>query len=130
MDDTVDIARLNRVKMGHQPHIIRIILPHMSEVITERLPLGEMLPVIGKTAIQRVPPRVDDFRIGQDQADERHIIPIVGQLVDEERLIGFALDAGAFDKFSTQPLGVLRAKSNRNGARFTIELPLADPAAT
>lgn len=24
--------------------------------------------------------------------------------------------------------GVLRAKSNRNGARFTIELPLADPA--
>jgi PAS domain S-box-containing protein len=26
--------------------------------------------------------------------------------------------------------GVLRAKSNRNGARFTIELPLADPAAT
>ena len=72
-----------------------------------------MLPVIGKTAIERVPPRIDNLSMGQDQPDEGQIIPIVRQLIDEERLGRFTLDMCAFDKLRAQPFGVLRAKTRQ-----------------
>ena len=79
----------------------------MGKVVTKCLPLGEMLPIIGKTAIERVPPRVDDFGVGQDHADERDIIPVIGQLVDEERLVGLALNPRALDEFRAKPFGII-----------------------
>ena len=71
----------------------------MIEAVAEALPLGIMLAEVGKTAIQRVPPRVDDFRIGQDKMDEACIDPVIGQLVDEVRFASLALDSRSFDIF-------------------------------
>ena len=107
VNDAVDIARCNRIKMRHRPHIIRIILAHMGKVITERLPLGEMLAIIGEAAIERVPPRIDDFGVGQNQTDERQIIPVIGQLIDEKWLVGFTLDARALDELCAKPFGII-----------------------
>src|SRR3546814_5610986 len=66
-----------------------------------RLPLGEMLAEVGKTAVERMAPRVDDLRIGQDQADEGGVEPVVRQLVDIEGLGGLALDGGALEEGRT-----------------------------
>src|SRR3546814_2947816 len=82
VDHAVDAARLDRVDMRHQPHIVAVIGADIGEAVAERLPLGEMLAEVGKTAVERMAPRVDDLRIGQDQADEGGVEPVVGQLVD------------------------------------------------
>src|SRR3546814_11361554 len=84
------------------PHIIGIITPDMVERVGKALPLGEMLPEIGETAIERVAPRIDDLRILQDQVNEPGIAPVIGQLVDIKRLSGLALHARAFEKFRPQ----------------------------
>src|SRR3546814_4976615 len=98
VDHAVDAARLDRVDMRHQPHIVAVIGADIGEAVAERLPLGEMLAEVGKTAVERMAPRVDDLRIGQDQADEGGVEPVVGQLVDIEGLGGLALDGGALEE--------------------------------
>ena len=65
VDDAVDAARLDRVDMRHQPDIIAVIGADVGETVAEGLPLREMLAEIGKAAIERVPPRIDDLRIRQ-----------------------------------------------------------------
>ncbi len=59
----------------------------------------EVLFEVGKAAAERVAARIDDPGIGQDQADERGVDPVVGQLVDKQRSVGAALDAGALQVF-------------------------------
>ena len=61
-----------------------------------------MLLEVGKAAAERVSARVDDLRTRQDQVDQADMHPVVGQLVDEERLVALALDAGAFEIFLAQ----------------------------
>src|SRR3546814_6303195 len=84
-------ARLYRVHMRHQPHIVAVIGAHVRQIIAERLPLRIMLAEIGPAAVEWMPPRVDDLRIRQDQADQRRIEPVVRQLVDIEGLARPAL---------------------------------------
>src|SRR3954465_2717082 len=44
-------------------------------------------------------PRVDDLRVRQDQLDEGHVQPVVGQLVDKVRSIGPTLRARTLQIF-------------------------------
>ena len=69
-----------------------------------------MLAVIGKTAVQRMPARINNFGIRKNQANEAQIIPVVGQLIDEKRLVRLALDPRAVDELGTQPLHVVSAQ--------------------
>ena len=103
VDNAIYRAWLDSIEMRHQTHIIRIILPQMGKVIAKRLPLGEMLPVIGETAIQRMPPRVDNLGVGKNEADEDEIIPVIGQLIDKKWLVRFALNARAFHELCAKP---------------------------
>src|SRR3546814_1436425 len=73
----------------------------IGEAVAERLALGEMLAEDGKTAVGRRAPRVDDLRIGQDEADEGGVEPVVRQLVGIEGLGGLALDGGALEEGRT-----------------------------
>jgi len=44
-----------------------------------------------------VPPGIDDLRVRQDLKNERQVQPVVGQLVDEERLVRSPLNPGALE---------------------------------
>src|SRR5689334_4286401 len=92
VEDAVDAPRQHGVDMRHQPDVIGIISADVTEIVAEVLPAREMLPEIGKAAAQRVASRVDDLGIGQDEMNERYEQPVVGQLVDEERPVGPALN--------------------------------------
>src|SRR4051794_16994975 len=90
----------------------------MIEIVGERLTPREMLAEIRQTAAERVPPSVDDLGIAQDQLDQRHVEPIVRQLVDEERPIGAALHACALEIFLTERAPLVRRRlENAAGIR-------------
>ena len=61
-----------------------------------------MLLEIGEAAGERMPARVDNPRIGEDQPDQADMGPVVGQLVDEIGSIGEALHLRAVEIFLTQ----------------------------
>ena len=69
-----------------------------------------MLLEAGKAARHRVAAGVDDLCIRQDQTDKAHMHEVVGHLVDEKRLVGFALNARAFDIFGAKILKLLLAQ--------------------
>ena len=81
-------ARAAPVDMRHQTHIVSVISADVIEVVSEGLAAREMLAEVREAAAERVPAGVDDLRIRQDELDERHVQPVVRQLVDEERPIG------------------------------------------
>ena len=108
MEHAHDAARKNAVDMRHKLHIIGIIMPDIALAVGEALPPCEMLFEVGKAARHRMSARIDDLRIGQDQVNEPDMQPVVGQLVDEEGLIRFALDAGALKERLAHPLQILR----------------------
>jgi hypothetical protein len=116
IDDAVDAARQDVVDMGHQPDVVAIIAPQIRQIVSEGLALGEMLLEVGEAARQRVAAGVDDLGIGQDQVNEGGVQPVVGQLVDKERPIGLALDAGAVKVLLAQlPQIVRRQTASRRG---------------
>ena len=55
-----------------------------------------------------MPPRIDDLGVGQDQLDERHEQPVVGQLVDEERPVGPPLHRRALQIFLAELAPLVR----------------------
>src|SRR4051794_25254203 len=65
----VNAARKNLVDMRHQANIIGIVTPKRVEVVGEVLAARKMLAVIGHATGQRMPPRVDDLGVRQDQVD-------------------------------------------------------------
>src|SRR3546814_13839525 len=78
----MDRARLYRVHMRHQPHIVAVIGAHVRQILAERLPLRIMLAEIGPAAVEWMSPRVADLRNRQDQADQRRIETVARPLVD------------------------------------------------
>ena len=96
VDHPMDPAREHAVDMSHQPHIVGVITADMLEIVGERLSPREMLAEVRETATKRMPPRVDDFGVGQDEMDKRHEHPVVRQLVDEERPVCASLDRRSF----------------------------------
>src|SRR5690606_16697772 len=68
--DTVDAARQDRVPVIHQPQVIAVIVSEIREVVGPGLPVGEQLLEAGKAARHRVPARVDDLRVRQNQVDQ------------------------------------------------------------
>ena len=67
-----------------------------------------MLAEVGKAAGERMPARIDDPGIWQDQPDEGHEQPVVRQLVDEEWTIGPPLYARALEIFCTKLAPLIR----------------------
>ena len=114
--DAVNPTRQHRVDMVHQRDVIGVIAAHFGEIVRERLPAREMLLEVGKAAGERMAARIDDRGIGQDQVDQRHVQPVVGHLVDEQRAARPAMDAGAFEVFGShrrQLRGVQREQAGR-----------------
>src|SRR3546814_3497904 len=61
-----------------------------------------MLLEVREAAIERMAAHIDDPGVRQDEMDKADMRPVVGHLVDEERPIGFPLDARAFQIFLAQ----------------------------
>ena len=57
----------------------------MRQVVGEGLSAREVLLEAREAAAQRVPARIDDLGVGQDQLDQADVQPVVRQLVDEPR---------------------------------------------
>ena len=50
--------------MVHQAQVLQVILSEFGQVIAERLPARKQLFVGAETAVERVAPGVDYFRVG------------------------------------------------------------------
>ena len=76
-----------------------VIVAPMFERIALLDPARVELAEVGETARHRVAADVDDPRLGQDQADEAGVGPIVGHLVEEHRFVAVAVRGGAGEIF-------------------------------
>ena len=65
--------------------------------VAEVLAAREVLLEVREAAGQRMPARIDDLRVRQDQVDQADVREVVRHLVDEERAIRLALDARALE---------------------------------
>jgi hypothetical protein len=92
VDDAVDAAGEHAVEVRHQLDIVGVVAADIVQAVGEALAAGEVLLEAGEAAGQRMPARVDELRVGQDQLDQADVQEIVRHLVDEERRIGLALD--------------------------------------
>src|SRR4029079_3788946 len=77
------------------------------------LPPREMLAEIGQAAPKRMAPRIDDFRVRQDQVDERHEHPVVRKLVDKKGPPRSPLDSGALEISLARASALHRAHCQR-----------------
>ncbi len=71
--------------MLHQRHIIGVIAADFFQAIGKFLALREKLFEAGKTTIHRVAPRIDDFRIRQDEMDKPDMAEIIRHFIGKER---------------------------------------------
>ena len=75
--------------MRHQREIVAAVTPELGHVVGEAEAWQfEILGVAGQTGIDRIAARVDDARLGQDEADEADIDEVCRQFVDPAALAG------------------------------------------
>jgi hypothetical protein len=99
----VHAAGQGGVDRRHMVDIGAIIETDVGQVVGEGLAACEMLFPGEEAAAHRMAAGVDDAGIGQDQMDQADMLPVVGHLVDEMRLVALAMDAGAVEIFLAQP---------------------------
>ena len=75
------------------------------------MPFGEIMFEAGKTAIQWMPPHINDFRLRQHQVDEAGDLKIVGKLVGEERRPGFSQAARRPQILFAKPMKVVTSQA-------------------
>ena len=63
-------AGQDRIDVCHQIDIVAVVAAEIREVVGEVLTAGEMLLECREAAAERMPSRVDDLRVRQDQMDE------------------------------------------------------------
>ncbi len=76
------------VPMRHQIEIGSIVAGDVGDAIGEFLPLREELFQVAHAAGHRLPPRIDDPRVGKHQVNKPDMAEIIGHLVDETRPAG------------------------------------------
>src|SRR3546814_18626328 len=87
------------VEMPEQPDIVAVITTQLGLIVAEALAAREMLLEVREAAIERMAAHIDDPGVRQDEMDKADMRPVLGHLVDDERPIGFTLDARAFPIF-------------------------------
>ena len=92
-----------------------VVAADVLQRIAEVLAAGKVLLESGKTAAERVAPRVDDAGVGQDQLDQADVREVVRHLVDEHRPVGLALDAGLGQKTLAQFQALRRRQRGQHG---------------
>src|SRR2546423_728776 len=75
VDHAMDCARRDLIEVAHQAHVIAVIEAEVLETVREFLPAGEMLLEVGEAARERVPARVDDLGVREDQLDQAGVDP-------------------------------------------------------
>ncbi len=95
--------------MSHKFNIISVIVRYILQAIGKRLPLRKKLLKARKTAIHRVAARINDFSIGQNQADEADMAKIIGHFVGKKRR-PLPVHARVFDKGLTISIKVFAAQ--------------------
>jgi hypothetical protein len=115
VDHAVDPTRCDLVEMAHKADIVAIIGPDILQPVAEPLAAREMLLEVGEAAGERMPPRVDDSCVRQDQPDEADMGPVVGHLVDKEGPVGLALDPRPLEIFLAEPAQVVGAELGQAG---------------
>src|SRR3546814_13768529 len=82
--------------MPEQPDIVAVITTQLGLIVAEALAARELLLEVREAAIERMAAPIDDPRVRQTEQDADDLRPVVGQLVEGDRAIGFPLDARAF----------------------------------
>ena len=60
------LARQYLVPVIHQSHVLGVVMRQVIEVVREHLAVGKELLEGAEAAVQRMPPGVNDLRVGQD----------------------------------------------------------------
>ncbi len=82
--DAQDARRQNLVPMAHQSEVAAIIAGNVFLAVRKFLTVAEQLLEIAEAARHRLPPGIDDARIGQHELDQTDVAEIVRHLVDED----------------------------------------------
>ena len=110
-------AGKHAVEMVHQRDIVGVVASDLAEIVAPCLAAGEMLLPRRKARGQRMPPRIDDRRVRQDEVDQPGKGEIVRQLVDEARPRRLALRPRAIEIIAPQRRHRRRVE---RGERFEI----------
>lgn len=102
IDDSVDAAGHDGVKVGHKPDIVAVMGSDVFQIETEGLPSGEMLLESRKAAGKGVSTGINDSRSWQDPVNQSDMQKIIGHLVDEQRTSEFSLRPGSLKIFRTK----------------------------
>src|SRR5579863_6027132 len=95
--NTVHASRQHLIEMPQQLDVVAGIAAELAQIIAEAIPAGEDLLVTRETAAERMPAHIDDRRAWKHQLNEADV-RIVGQhLVDESRLVRFAVCRGELE---------------------------------
>ena len=69
--------------MRHQAHIVRVVTANVLQGVRELLTAGKQLLEVGETRRHWLTSRIDNGRIGQNRFNKRHMLPVIGQFIDE-----------------------------------------------
>jgi hypothetical protein len=83
-----DLAIETAVPKVHQFNVISIIVAKILEAVRKLLTLSKQLFKTAKGAAKRMPPSVNNFRIGEHQLYKANVPKVIWHFVDEEGRFG------------------------------------------
>src|SRR5436190_3828916 len=70
VQDAVNSSRQHTIEVHHQADVVAIMAADVTQIVRESLATRKIAPKAGPAAIERVPPRVNDFRLRQHQMNQ------------------------------------------------------------
>ena len=94
-------ARQHSMPVVHESLVLGVKLRQFELIVSKGLTTGEHLLEAAEAAVQRMAPGIDDFYVGQNEAQETNVCEIIRQFVRKARQVRLAMSLRAAEVLFT-----------------------------